>query len=107
MTSSGFVEDRAGYIIVGETLTFAHQWLEASSVSSVSAKVYFRGSDVSSTVMPSGSNSVSGIVQTAKPLVASANHAGGNYVLEFTATVDGNVEIRKYQLACIASGKEL
>jgi len=107
MSNAGFVEDRVGYIIVDEQLAFAHKWLEASSVSGQTSKVYFKKQDVTSTVMPSGTNTVSGIIQVAPPLVGNAAHAGGNYVLEFQATVDGNVEIRKYQLACVARGKEL
>ena len=107
MTSSGFVEDRAGYIIVGESIVFSHKWLEATTVATVSSKVYFKKTDVTSVVMPAGSNSVSGTIQTCPALVANAAHAGGNYVIEFKATVDGNIEIRKYQLACIATGKEL
>lgn len=107
MTNKGFVESREGHIIVGESVVYAHKWLEADSVTSPSAAVYFKGVDVTTTVMPAGTNSVSGNIQIAKPLVANSSHAGGKYVLEFTATVDGNTEIRKYQLDCIARGQEL
>jgi hypothetical protein len=103
--SGGWVEGRSSYVIIGESVVFSHEWLEASSVSSPTSRVYFNEEDKTSTVMPSGSNTVSGTIQTAPPLVPSAEHANGKYVVEFQALVDGNTEIRKLQLDVIASGK--
>lgn len=104
--SGGWVEGKFSYIIVGEEIVLSHEWVGATSVTLPGSTVYYNRGDVTSTVMPSGSDSVSGIIQTAPNLVANALHANGKYVVEFNATVDGNKEIRKLQLDVIEHGKE-
>ncbi len=78
----------------GETLTYSLVWLGASSLASPTATAYFKGTDVSSTAMPAGTHSVSGDVQTLKPLVFDAAWTGNYLVVEIQCSVDGNTEIR-------------
>ena len=84
--------------IAGETLTYSLTWLGASSLSSPSAKVYFKGSDVTTTAMPSGSDSSSGDVQTLKPLAFSASWVNNYIVVAIQCSVDSNTEIRKLKI---------
>lgn len=62
----------------------------------VSAKVYKNKNDVTSTVMPSGSVTISGVTAALKPLTALAG--GNNYVVAVTGTVGGEVHVKKMRL---------
>jgi hypothetical protein len=93
-------------IIEGETITYSIEWLGASAVSGTTCKVYFNNADVTSTVMPSGSFSQSGTVSTLKPLAAQTGHGGGIYVVVPQATVDGNTELRKFELRVLSAKAE-
>ena len=86
-------------VVEGETrtITVQYPWANASP-SSVSAKVYKEGSDITSTVMPSGSTAVSGKTATLKPLVVSSGDGEMMYIVAVTATVDGDVLVRKIRL---------
>jgi len=93
-----WVEEEQADMAEGEKLTFSITFKGAVSVSSPSVVVYKNGLDVTSTVMPSGSNTVSANVVTMKPLIAIAGDGGQIYVVACSAIVDGNTEIRKVQI---------
>lgn len=82
-------------MVEGETITYSIAWLGASSLSSPGAIVYIGGSDESATAMPSGTHTVSGNVQTLKPIVAGSSDGGKVFVVAISCVVDGNTEIRK------------
>ena len=84
--------------VAGETTTYSVTYLGSSSVSSVTGTVYQNKSDVTSTIMPSGSTSASGNVATLKPITAMTG--GKKYVITVTATVDGNVVVKKFMIRC-------
>lgn len=79
-------------LVEGESITFSLTFWD--SVTSVSCLVYRNNTDVTSTVMPSGSTSVSGKVATLKP--ATALVGGARYVFSVTGTVAGNTRVRKF-----------
>lgn len=78
-------------LVEGESITFACTYWAAPTT--VSCLVYKNKSDKTSTVMPSGSTSVSGLVATLKPATAMV---GGRYVFSVTATVAGETRVRKF-----------
>ena len=82
-----------------ETVTYTITVEGTNAPTSPSAVVYKGRTDVSSTVMPSGSASVSGQVITLKP--ATAMVANVDYSIVVTATVGGNVENRKLIVQCV------
>ena len=88
----------------GETLSFSCVF-EGTTVSSPTMKVYANKTDVTSTICPSGSMSVSGNIVTTKPIVIPASPAP-KYVVEITATVDGNTEIRPFMIYTRVNGEE-
>ena len=81
------------WMLPGETLTLTITVEGTNAPSSPSAVVYKGRTDVTSTVMPSGTASASGQVITLKPLTATV--AGSDYSVIVTATVGGNTEQRK------------
>lgn len=89
----------------GETMAFSCVFESASSVTSPSIKVYANKTDVTSTLCPTGSTTASGNVVTTKPIVIPTNPAA-RYVAEITATVDGNVEVRPFQIMTRPNGEE-
>jgi len=78
------------YQYPGATVTYTVTVAGANAPSSISAVVYKNGSDVTATVMPSGSHSASGQVITLKPLTALV--ANTDYSIIVTATIAGNTE---------------
>ena len=92
--------------VEGATITYSITWLGASSISSPSSKVYMNGTDITSTVQPSGSASVSGNVQTLKPIAFQAGHGGNHYVVTCTCTVDGNTDIAKFKVKVLRPSDE-
>lgn len=101
-----FVVEDVEDVIEGSTLTYSLTWLGASTLASPSAKVYMNGTDVTSTVMPSGSHSVSGNVQTLKPIAFQSGHGGNVYVVEPSCTVDGNNEVARFKIRVLRAGEE-
>ena len=93
-----WVDEKEVDMVEGETITFAVEFKGAVSVSGPGATVYRSGTDVTSTVMPSGSHTASSNVVTLKPLTAQSGDGGQEYVVAVSATVDGNSEIRKFQV---------
>lgn len=93
-----FVVESPIYQLNGETITYAIRWEGASSVSSPSATVYRGRTDVTSTVMPSGSHSASGDVITLKPLTALTS--GSRYAVVVSATVDSMTRVVKIMVLC-------
>jgi hypothetical protein len=70
-----------------EEITWAIVFTGATSISSVSVTVYQAGTDVTSTVMPTGTASVSGSTVTLPTLKSLT--ADLSYRIVVTATVDG------------------
>lgn len=75
----------------GITETFSLKVLGAGTLSSVSAKAYKKKVDVTSTVFPSGSVSISSNVATLKP--ATGFIGTSVYVIDVTGTEGGNVHV--------------
>jgi hypothetical protein len=76
---------------VDESIAYAitsTPWASSPSISTVVVKRLSDGSDVSATVMPAGSNTVSGDVMTLKPLTALT--AEEKYKVEVKFTAEGN-----------------
>ena len=94
-------------MIEGEIITYSLTWQGASSLSSPTAVVYKDKTDISSTAMASGSHSVSGNVQTLKPLTAITTDGGKIYVVVIKCTVDGNNEARKLIVKIIKDEAEV
>ena len=63
------------------------------------AAVYKNGTDVVTTVMPSGTHTVSGQNITLKPLTLLT--AGSDYAVIVNATIAGNTESRKLIVQCV------
>lgn len=82
----------------GETVTYNITVEGTNAPTSPTATVYKGRSDVTSTVMPSGSHSASGQVITLKPVTALVS--GVEYSVMVTATVAGNTEQRKLIIIC-------
>lgn len=89
-------------LVEGETVTFACTFW--GDVTIVSCLVYRNNTNITSTVMPSGSVSTSGKIATLKP--ATAFVGGARYVFSVTGTVAGNVRIRKIQAVVQKDEKE-
>ena len=104
MSNEIFVVESPLTVVAGETLTLSLTWLGATSVSAPGATVYHNGTDETSTIMPSGSHSASGNVQTLKPITAMTG--GETYVIAASATVDGNTEIRKVLVKAVKAAAE-
>ena len=85
---------------VSVTLTCAY-WAAPSSVSAV---VYRNRALVTSTVMPAGATSVSGNVATLKPLTALVG--GAKYIIDVTATVNGDTTVKKIEVNCVKAAQE-
>jgi len=91
----------------GETVTYSINWNGATTIATPGAVVYKNSSDVSAAVMPSGSHSVSGTMQTLKPVTIPAGYGGSTIVVEAFCTVDGNTEKRGLQIKCLKPGATL
>jgi len=83
----------------GENLTYTLTVEGSNAPSSPSAVVYKGRTDVTSTVMPAGSASVSGQVISLKPLTALV--ANSDYSVIVTATINSNTEQRKFIVQCV------
>lgn len=84
----------------GEEVTFAGEWLGDNPPTSPSTTVFREGADITDSVV-SGSDSVSGQIQTLKAITAQDGHAGSKYVVVAQATVAGNTEKRKIEIEII------
>jgi hypothetical protein len=82
-------------LVAGSTMTYTVKFKGASSVTSPGVAIYVDESDTdsASTLMPSGSHTASGNVATLKPLVVPSTDGGKDYLLNVSATVDGNTEV--------------
>lgn len=94
-------------MIEGETITYSLTWQGASALASPTVTVFKDAEDITTEAMPSGSHSVSGNVQTLKPLVAGSNHGGHIYVVIMQCSVDGNIERRKLIVKIIKDEAEV
>ena len=91
-------------VVEGEVKYYEHEWEFGTTFANPSAKVYRNGRDVTATIMATGSDSVTGRVQTLKPM--SGFKSSNTYVVAMTCTVDGETLIRKLQLNCQAPGEQ-
>lgn len=82
-------------MIEGEIITYSLTWQGASSLSVPAVEVFRDGTDITTTAMPSGAHSVSGNVQTFKPLKALSGDGKKKYSVVIECIVDGNTERRK------------
>lgn len=95
-----FLEDREYAVesplglVEGSTVTLACTFW--GTVTSPSAIVYRKRKNVTSTAMPSGSNSASGSVVTLKPLTALVG--GADYIINVTGTVAGDTHKKKIKI---------
>ena len=106
MSSIPWVVEEVEPVVAGSTITYSISWQGASTLASPGATVYMNGTDITSTVMPSGSHSSSGNVQTLKPLAFQATHGDNYYVVAASCTVDGNSEIVKFKVKVVRPSEE-
>lgn len=83
----------------GESITYNITVEGSNAPTAPVATVYKGRTDVTATVMPAGSASVSGQVITLKPLTALV--ANSDYSVIIQATVAGNTEQRKLIVQCV------
>lgn len=88
----------------GTTITLAANYWDTPSTVSAAVKRKADQSDVTSTVMPSGSVSISGNVATLKPLVI-ASGGGYTYTVNVTGTVAGDVWVKKMDVIVRKAGE--
>ena len=101
-SSDLWVLESPAEIIAGETVTFSVEWIGYTTLSTPTAYVYFNGTDVTSTIMASGSHSVSGNIQVLKAVTARQADAGGSYIVAIECVADGNTERRKFELRVLS-----
>lgn len=87
------------WMFPGETVTLNITVEGSNAPTSPTAAVYKGRTDVTSTVMPSGSHTVSGQVITLKPITALVGNS--DYALMYTVTIAGNTEQRKIIIQCV------
>jgi len=85
--------------VAGSQIAFSCEYLGSPVISSPTVKVYQGTSDVTSTLIPSGSASVSGSVVNL-PTIVIPDPPYRQYVVVVSATVDGVVDPRKIILNC-------
>lgn len=93
-------------VVEGSTITYSILWQGATSLSSATAYVYMNGSDITSTVMPSGSHTSSNNIQTLKPLAFQDGHGGNTYVVIAECVVDGNTDRVKFKIPVLRASEE-
>ena len=82
-----------------ETYTYVITVEGTNAPTSPTVVVYKNGTDVTATVMPTGSHTVSGQNITLKPLTLLT--AGSDYAVIVNATIAGNTESRKLIVQCV------
>ena len=92
------------YMYDFENKPFSMEWLGTGVLSSPECLLYLNGEDVTSTYMTTGSDTVSGRVQTSKNVV---NPIGGEtFVLRYKITEGGLVRGVQTQLEILGAGQE-
>lgn len=81
------------------------EWQGTGSLSGAECKIYKDEEDKTSTYMTSGSDSVSGRVQTSK-VITLANQGGEDFVLRWKITEGSTTRIVQMMLKCLKSGSE-
>lgn len=104
MQRDPYVLESPRYLVEGDLPTYTVTYEGALAVTSPSAKIYKDETDTTSTNFPAGSASASGNVVTLPTLAALVG--GERYVIALTATVDGQVTVRKCLLIVAAAGAE-
>ena len=105
MTDDIWVVEKDQVMVEGESITFSVDFAGATTVSSPDTKCYKNGDDYSSTAL-SGSSSASGSVVMCETVTAQSGDGGNVYVMLVSASVDGNMEIRKFLIRIVAPGDE-
>ena len=82
------------YIGERETKTISIQYDDYSTVTVSAVYVFRNNTDVTSTVMPSGSHSVSNNVLTMKPITAI--NGGDTYLIDISVTVPGGDIVQRW-----------
>lgn len=91
------------YIYDFEQKAFSIEWAGTGTLSSPECKIYLNGADVTSTYMPTGSDTVSGRIQTSKTCTSLIG--GETYVLRWKITEGGYVRGIQTMLECLESGQ--
>ena len=87
-----------------ETKAVSIRWQGSGALSSAECKLYLNGTDVTSTYMTSGSDSVSGRTQTSK--IITGLIGGELFVLRWKVTEGGHVRGVQEELMALAAGSE-
>lgn len=85
--------------VEGETKTYSVEFKRATLITDPSMVIYKSGSDVTATLCPSGSVSVSGNIVTLKPISFPVDGGATSYVLALSAIVDGQTRVGKAEFA--------
>jgi hypothetical protein len=99
--SDTFVRESPITMVEGETRVFTVTWEGATTVATPLNTCFAGNKDVSATTL-SGNTTVSGIIQTSK--IFTALKGGMTYVINFTATADGNKRTKKLLVHCTRPG---
>lgn len=100
-----WVVEKDQVMIEGEAIAFSVDFIGATTVTSPTSTVYKNGVDYSSTVQ-SGSDSVSGSVVSIKTITAQNGDGGAVYIVVVGASVDGNIQKRKFLIRVVGAGHE-
>jgi hypothetical protein len=80
----------------GTTETIIVRIVGGGTLSSPSAKVYKKKKDVTATVMPSGTTTASANTVILKPITSLVGNS--KYVVDVTATANGNIRVYKFMI---------
>ncbi len=92
------------YMYDFEEKAFSIKWQGSGTLSSAECKIYHNETDMTATLMATGSDAVSGRTQTSK-IVKSAT-GGELYVLRWKVTEGGHVRGVQEELMVLAAGSE-
>ena len=90
------------YMYDSETGPLSMTWEGDGTLSTPLAKLYLNGDDVTATYMTTGSDAVSGRIQSSKSL--SGQLGGETFVIQFRITEGGNVRAVQQYVKVIKSG---
>lgn len=104
MENDVWVVEKDQVMVEEEAIAFTVKFLGASVITGPETKCYKGGTEYSAPL--SGSDSVSGRNVTCQTITAQADDKGKTYVIRVKATVDGNVEVRKFIILVVGPGDE-
>jgi hypothetical protein len=103
-SSNIWTNPREQTLVQGSTGALSLLWEDCGAISTPVATAYLNN-EPDATIFPSGSDSSSVNIQTSKPLAALIG--GNNYVVSFSATIDGKTVIKKHIIHCVMPGDEV